>query len=199
MSENLVLHTLRCIGFADLGRVAEACGLEESDVESHLIDLAVDGFVTRQRGEFGGWGLTEPGKDEDARRTAGELDEAGARSAVAGAYQQFRELNPELLDLSTAWHMRTVDGVARVNDHADSAYDARVVARFGDLDRRAEPVCADLAAALPRFRRYRVRLAAALDRARGGDLKFLADDMNSYHGVWFQLHEDLLATLGIPR
>jgi hypothetical protein len=196
MSQDTVLHTLRCIGYAELARVADACGLDDADVESHLIDLAVDGFVTR---EFGGWGLTEAGRAEDARRTAGELDRAGAREAVASAYQDFMVLNPELLDLSTAWHMRTADGVAVANDHADASYDALVFGRFADLDRRAGAVCADLGAALPRFNRYRVRLTKALDRARGGDLGYLADRIDSYHSVWFQLHEDLLATLGIPR
>jgi hypothetical protein len=27
----------------------------------------------------------------------------------------------------------------------------------------------------------------------------VADSTESYHTVWFQLHEDLLATLGMPR
>ena len=36
----LVLHTLRCIGFAGLARVAAASGLPEPEAESELIDLA---------------------------------------------------------------------------------------------------------------------------------------------------------------
>jgi hypothetical protein len=195
----VVLHVLRCIGFAGLPRVADAAGLPEAEAESQLIDLAVAGWVTRTSGEFGGWGLTEAGRAEDARRIAGELDAAGARGAVTAAYQEFLVLNPELLDLCSAWQMRSVHGVALPNDHSDPAYDARVLDRFAALDRRAEGVCADLSAALPRFRRYRVRLTAALDQARSGALEHLADSTTSYHAVWFQLHEDLLATLGIPR
>jgi len=196
---SVVLHVLRCIGFAGLSRVADAAGLPEAEVESQLIDLAVAGWVTRMSGEFGGWGLTEAGRAEDARRTAAELETAGARGAVADAYDRFLVLNPELLDLCSAWHLRAVDGVALSNDHSDPAYDTRVLDRFADLDRRAEAVCADLSAALPRFRRYRERLTVALDRARSGDREHLADSTTSYHAVWFQLHEDLLATLGIPR
>jgi hypothetical protein len=195
----LVLHTLRCIGFAGLARVAEATGLTEADAESTLIDLAVDGLVTRVPGDFGGWGLTEDGRAEDARRISGELDAAGARAAVAAAYDGFLVLNPELLDLCTAWQMRAIGGVPGPNDHTDPGYDARVLDRFVDFDRRAEGVCADLSAALPRFRRYRDRLSHALTRARAGDLDHLTDSMSSYHNVWFQLHEDLLNTLGIPR
>ncbi|MEV0900492.1 transcriptional regulator [Actinoplanes sp. NPDC049802] len=193
MSDPLVLHTLRCMGFTDLERVAEAGGWSPEETESRLIDLAVQGLVTRTPGAFGGWGLTEAGKVADARLVAEEVVAAGARDAVTSAYQDFMVLNPELLDLSTAWHMRTVDGVATVNDHTDPAYDARVLARFTDLDRRATPVCAALASALPRFAAYRRRLGAALAR---GDL---TETTSSYHSVWFQLHEDLLVTLGIPR
>jgi hypothetical protein len=197
MTAPTVLHALRCIGFAELSRVADAAGLPEPDAESHLIDLAVAGWVTRTPGEFAAWGLTDAGRREDARLTAAEL--AGARGAVSTAYEKFLVLNPELLDLCSAWHLRTVDGVPAANDHSDAAYDARVLDRFTDLDRRAGGVCAELSAALPRFGRYRARLTVALDRARSGALDYLTDNLGSYHNVWFQLHEDLLATLGIPR
>ncbi|MGK5684158.1 transcriptional regulator [Actinoplanes sp. URMC 104] len=189
---NPVLHTLRCIGHAELGRVADAAGLPAAEVESELIDLAVDGLVTRA---MGAWGLTDAGRAEDARQTAAELEAGGARPAVEAAYEQFLVLNPELLDLCSAWQLRTLDGITTPNDHRDAAYDARVLDRFADLDGRAQVVFG----ALPRLDRYRQRLGAALDRARAGDTGELADSLTSYHVVWFQLHEDLLATLGIPR
>ena len=192
-----VLHALRCVGFAGVGRLAEAAGRPESELESELLDLAAVGLVRYEPGPFGGWGLTDAGRAEDARRTAAEL--GGARPAVAGAYERFLVLNPLLLDLCTAWQLRPVGGAAVLNDHRDRAYDARVLDRFVDLDRRAAEVCAELAGALPRFGRYRVRLATALDRARAGALDQVTDATSSYHAVWFQLHEDLLATLGIPR
>ena len=195
----LVLHALRCIGFAGLARVAAATGLPESDVESELIDLAVAGLVTHVAGDFGGWGLTEAGRAVDAERIADELETAGTRTAVAEAYDGFLVLNPELLDLCTAWQTRSVDGVVTTNDHSDPVYDARVLDRLTDFDQRAEVVCADLSAAMLRFQRYRVRLADALARARSGALDYVTDSTASYHTVWFQLHEDLLATLGIPR
>jgi hypothetical protein len=195
----LVLHALRCIGFAGLARVAAATGLAESDVESELIDLAVAGLVLHVAGDFGGWGLTEAGRAVDAERIADELETAGTRTAVAAAYDGFLVLNPELLDLCTAWQTRSVDGVVTVNDHTDPAYDARVLDRLTDLDQRAEVVCAALSAAMLRFKRYRVQLTDALARAKSGALEYVTDSTASYHTVWFQLHEDLLATLGIPR
>ena len=195
----LALHTLRCIGFASLERVAAASGLPEPEVESELIGLAVAGLVTRVAGEFGGWGLTEAGRAADAERIADELERAGTRAEVAEAYDGFLVLNPELLDLCAAWQLRSADGVVTANDHTDPAYDARVLDRLTDLDRRAEAACAGLFAAMLRFRRYRLRLGDALARARSGALDHVSDSTESYHAVWFQLHEDLLATLGIPR
>jgi len=198
-TELLVLHALRCIGFSGPARVAAATGLAESDAESELIDLAVAGLVTHTSGEFGGWGLTEAGRTVDAARIADELDGSGTRSAVSKAYDEFLPLNQDLLYLCTAWQMRTVDGVITPNDHTDATYDGRVLERFAEFDQRADPVCADLTGALPRFSRYRIRLSDALIRAREGALDYVADNLESYHTVWFQLHEDLLATLGIPR
>lgn len=194
-----VLHTLRCGGHADTGRVAAATGLTADEAESALIDLAIDGLVTRHPGPFPGWGLTDAGRAAHAERTARELEEAGVRDAVAAAFERFLELNPEVLDLCTAWQLRPVDGVPAVNDHSDPAYDARVLDRFAELHRRAAPVYAQLAEALPRFDRYRVRLTDALDRARAGATEYVADHTASFHTVWAELHEDLLATLGIPR
>ncbi|MFD3687345.1 transcriptional regulator [Nocardiopsis sp. NPDC058631] len=195
----LVLHALRCGGHSGTARVAAATGLGESEAESELIDLAVAGLVTHAAGGFGGWGLTADGRLADAELITGELEAAGARPAVTAAYGAFLVLNPELLDLCTAWQLRSTDGVMTVNDHGDRSYDARVLDRFTGFDRRAAAVGAELSAALPRFGRYRTRLGQALDRAAAGELEYVADSTASYHTVWAELHEDLLATLGIPR
>lgn len=180
---NPVLHALRCMGFTVPSRVATATGLDESTVESKLIDLAVGGLVTRTPGEFGGWGLTDAGRAEDAALVAAELDSAG-RDVITQAYNDFLALNPELLDLCTAWQTRPGDVVLDL---------------FADFHARADAVLAELSPALPRFGRYRTRLATALDRAMAGETQYLTDELEAYHTIWFQLHEDLLATLGIPR
>ncbi|GLY47612.1 transcriptional regulator [Lentzea sp. NBRC 102530] len=192
---NPVLHALRCVGSTSPARVAWFTGLSESDVESDLIDLAVAGLVSYERA-FGAWSLTETGRARDAFDTSAELDASGTRPALAAAFEDFLVLNPELLDLCTAWQIRS-DGT--VNDHTDTAYDARVLALFADLHARAVEVIAALAAAAPRFARYSLRLTSSLRRAQAGELDRLADTMDSYHAIWAELHEDLLATRGITR
>lgn len=86
-----------------------------------------------------------------------------------------------------------------LNDHTDRAYDEGVLARLAAVDAEVQPICRNLAARLSRFGQYGPRLAFALDRAQQGDVGFVADGLDSYHSVWFQLHEDLLVTLGINR
>jgi hypothetical protein len=195
----LLLHALRCTGHATLGRVAVATLLDEDQAEAGLFLLGAGGLVTRTGGAFGGWGLTDHGRTVDAEWIAAELDATSARTAVTTAYDNFLPLNEELLDLTTAWQLRTADGVRTVNEHDDAEYDTRVLDLFDHLDRRAADVCAPLSAALPRFARYRVRLAGALARARAGAVDLVATDTASYHAVWAELHEDLLSTLGIER
>ncbi|MEV0049021.1 transcriptional regulator [Saccharopolyspora shandongensis] len=195
----LVLHALRCAGAASLARLHAVTGLGESDIESELIDLGVNGLVTRMSGDMSGWWLTDAGRAADAGRITDELETANARRAVRAAFDRFLVLNPELLDLCTAWQLRNIDGIMRANDHGDPAYDSRVLDRFADFDRRAAAVCAELSAALPRFGRYRDRLTGALDRAASGALEYVTDSTASYHTVWAELHEDLLATLGMQR
>jgi hypothetical protein len=51
-----------------------------------------------------------------------------------------------------------------------------------------------LVAVLPRFQGYDARFSAALAR---GDVD--RSDVDSCHRVWFELHEDLLATLNLRR
>ena len=53
---------------------------------------------------------------------------------------------------------------------------------------------------LLRFETYRRRLTAALARVRRGDREwFTSPTLDSYHTVWFELHEDLLVALGLTR
>jgi len=195
--DTLVLHGLRVKGFAETDQVAEATGVDDVVVVRALERFAADGLVSRKQGvEVSGWVLTPAGRAEHERRLATELDASGARSAVEAAYDRFLALNPELLAVCTDWQVR--DGVR--NDHADAAHDAAVLDRLAALHERARPVVADLAAALDRFGRYPERLDRAATKVAAGDHDWIDKPLtDSYHTVWFELHEDLLATLGLDR
>ena len=87
-----------------------------------------------------------------------------------------------------------------LNDHGDAAYDARVLDELSALHAETVQWLAPTATALRRFTVYRSRLAAAVERAREGDQRFVASPrVDSYHSVWFELHEDLIRLAGRRR
>jgi hypothetical protein len=196
----LVLHGLRVKGFAEAGPVAAGAGLDGAEVEAALQALAGEGLVTRREGRISGWSLTPDGRSEHRRLVGEELDVSGAKAVVDDAYRRFLGLNPELLAVCTAWQLRPEGEAQVVNDHGDAGYDRLVVERLAAVDEAVRPVLADLEALLERYGRYRPRLAAALERVTAGDGEwFTKPIIDSYHTVWFELHEDLLCTLGLER
>lgn len=197
--ELLVLHGLRCIGFASVERIASAVGLDSGIARSILDALSDRDFVSHTPGPFGGWGLTASGRAEAATRIASEIETSGAREVVGCQYEAFLQLNPRLLQVCTEWQMQMVGGVPIVNDHRDPVYDGRVTERLLTIDRAVVPVLVELSESLPRYSFYRPRFDRALEHVEAGDIAYFADHLESYHSVWFQLHEDLLATLGIDR
>ena len=198
--QTLVLHGLRLKGFADAAAIAEAADLHEADAKPHLDVLVSDGLATYRDGRLSGFTLTPAGREEHARRLSAELDATGARDAVHGAYKRFLGINGDLLTICTAWQLREVGGESVINDHSDPDHDAAVIAQLAELHDKVDPICGDLAAALARFASYSRRLGAALAKVHAGDHDWFTKPMiPSYHTVWFELHEDLLATLDIER
>jgi hypothetical protein len=200
MQVDPTLLRLRLAGFTDAERLATALG-EPAEATAHDLDrLAEEGWASfrdgRAAGVASGWSLTPAGRAEANRQLAAELDATGCRPAVETAYRRFLALNPSLLEVMTDWQVRR--GV--VNDHADRWHDREVLARLVRINEKISPVLVDLADCAERYRPYRARLDAAVDRARSGQADYVDRPViDSYHTVWFELHEDLLATLGLDR
>jgi DNA-binding MarR family transcriptional regulator len=181
--------------------MAAIVGLPTATLTDHLDRLVAAGFARHHTTEPPGWTLTPAGHAELERRLAEELDAAGLRPRVRECYARFVPLNERLLAIITDWQVRAApDGTLELNDHADPTADAAVIARLGALDDEAGPLCDDLGVALARFGGYRHRLATARRRLESGETVYLDGmQVDSYHLVWFELHEHLLASLGIPR
>jgi len=195
-----VLHALRLRGFGEVDRIAEVLGDSSAEVAPVLAGLAAAdrALVTYRPGPvLGGWTLTAEGRAEGARLLAEELIRCGMRAEVAAVYEEFRALNRSFLCLCTRWQLRDR---TTINDHSDSDYDAGVIEELVSIDARTRPLVEVLSATLPRFGHYRTRFDVARSRVEAGDRDWFAKAMiDSYHTVWFELHEDLLATLGLER
>lgn len=196
----LVLSGLRLKGVTGSATLADHTGLSRREVDDQLRTLADDGLAVEHVGALAGWGLTPAGRDAAAALMAAEVDAAGVRPDVARAYERFRSLNAVALDTCSRWQVRELAGRTVVNDHTDPTYDADVIGDLARLQDDADPVLDDLAGALDRYRTYKPRLRRAVRRVEAGDGDwFTKPSLPSYHSVWFELHEDLLATLGFDR
>ncbi len=196
----LVLHGLRLKGFAAEMAIARLTGLAPAEVDTHLSKLAADGLAQHREGRITGWALTPSGRAQHAEDCAAEVAAAGCRAAIEDAYRRFLDINHDFLAVCTDWQLRTADGAQVMNDHSDAMYDGAVVDRLRALDVAVQPICDDLGAAMARFKGYGPRLGAALEKVESGaDEWFTGALIESYHTIWFELHEDLLATLGVAR
>jgi len=196
----LVLHTLRLKGFTEAGPVADSTGVPPVEVEAELRAIGAEGLAQRREGRVSGWSLTPAGRSAHAEEIAAELEAAGARDTVAEGYRRFLALNGDMLGVCTDWQMRPAGESQVLNDHADADYDQGVLSRLSAIHDQVLPVTGALEASMARFGNYGPRLAAALARLAAGEREwFTKPVIDSYHTVWFELHEDLLCTLGIER
>lgn len=198
----LVLHAVRITGFADTPVIARRYGLDPAMTRESLLDAQARGWVEHSAfGGTGGWSLTEPGKAENERQLADELLNAGGGAEVHAVHRAFLPLNAMLQRACTDWQLRPAAGDRlAVNDHTDPVWDAGVLHELSVIGRALGPLAVRLAGVLTRFGGYDTRFSAALKRAQAGDGGWVdRTDVDSCHRVWFELHEDLIATLGINR
>ncbi|WP_432869038.1 transcriptional regulator [Microbispora rosea] len=198
----LVLHAVRITGFADTPAIAHRYGLDAATTKEVLRDAGARGWVEHTAfAGTGGWSLTEPGRAENERRLAAELTRVGGADEVRDVYRTFLPLNALLLQACTDWQLRPTAGDRlAVNDHSDPTWDAGVLQELACIDRALTPLVDRLGRVLTRFHGYDTRFATALAHARAGEGAWVdRTDVDSCHRVWFELHEDLLATLGLDR
>jgi hypothetical protein len=195
--ELTVLHGLAVKKAAEADEVARIMGMPPDSVAKALEAAAASGDAMGARGKYM---LTPKGRQ---RLDAAYPEEfAGLRQdeRFVGGYERFERVNRQLLQLFTDWQTMTVGGEQVPNDHSDPDYDARIIDRLGDLHEQAEPVLRQLAEAVDRLDLYSQRLSTAYDRVLAGDTDHVSGvRVDSYHTIWFELHEDLLRMLGRKR
>ncbi|MFF3063644.1 transcriptional regulator [Oerskovia sp. NPDC057915] len=198
----LVLHAVRLCGFADAATLARRFDLDPAETDEVLGDVEAYGWVQRSAfADVSGWSLTEAGRGEDERRLAAELAATGRADDVCAAHREFLPLNARVRRACTDWQLRPAPGARLLpNDHTDPAWDAAVLDELGAIDDALAPLVRRLGDVLVRFDGYDDRFSTALRRARAGESGWVDGiDVDSCHRVWFELHEDLVATLGIDR
>jgi hypothetical protein len=183
----LVLHAVRLKGFADTDGVAARFDLDRHQTREHLLDAEACGWATRSAfADLAGWSLTEAGRRRNEAQLREELDRTGTRAAVTDVHQRFPALNARATQAFTSCQL--------ADDVPDLAW-----TELTGLDAGLERIERDLGAHLIRFAGYHERFTRALANAAADRAWVTGMGLDSCHRVWFELHEDLLATLGVPR
>jgi len=190
----LLLRVLSLKGMAGAEIVAGA--LRAPDYAARLASAVEQGLV---RELPRGYALTPQGR-ESVRMALEQPSEGLDIAAITQVYDQFCVINGAFKSLMHRWQLRMVDGQEVPNDHTDSAYEAAIIADLGSIDDKLQPILRDAAIQAPRLQTFKPRFADALAAVRAGDKTMMARPLvDSYHTVWFELHEELIALSGRTR
>jgi len=142
--------------------------------------------------------LTDSASDSLAELLAEEQAAWGLGSAEA-ALDAFLALDQRMKGIVTGWQMRDAEAGV-VNDHANADYDRAVLDRLAALHKDTVDWLTPNETGWPRLGGYRIRLGRAAEAAQAGDGRYVASPrVDSYHGIWFELHEDLIQLAGRTR
>jgi hypothetical protein len=167
----------------------------DADTTAAIAELEAAGLVESTKL---GYRVTDLGRSRADELYAYEREQAGP--VIHDVYESFVPINDDVKQIVTDWQMRQVGGELTVNDHSDSRHDERVIARLRRTDAKVSTAIAPLSVALNRFDVYPRRLRRALTLIGEGDHSMLAAPLkDSYHTVWFELHEELIILSGRSR
>jgi DNA-binding PadR family transcriptional regulator len=165
------------------------------DVQPAIDRLVKEGLVESKATAFR---LTSKGKARGRELLAADRDRWGSTNAIA-ALDAFHPLDQRMKETVTAWQLREIGGQQVLNDHTDSIYDRRVLGRLTSLHQDTHEWLSSLKAAPKSVNQYLARLDRALQSARLDDRFIASPAVDSYHGVWFELHEALMLLAGRSR
>lgn len=194
---HLALHGLALKKHATPGAIAGIVGLSAARAADLLTQAVATGRAVAAAGAYV---LSPAGRmildGHYARIYAATRSDA----SFVAAYTRFERVNSELKQLITDWQTLDVGGQKIRNDHSNKAHDAAVLDRLGDLHERFAPILQALGTGVARLGVYAKKLQYALEQAEDAKIEWVSDaKIESYHTVWFEMHEDLLRILGRQR
>ncbi|MCV7387994.1 hypothetical protein [Mycolicibacterium porcinum] len=191
MDELTVLQAVRLKGRVRPAALAATLDEDEATVNSAVqqltgADLVAGGSTVR---------LSPAGRARLTELLAVERHDLDG-DTIMRSYAEFRSVNRDFKSLVSDWQLNN----GEPNDHTDPDHDAAVLCRLDDVHRAVLPILAAVAAQLPRLDAYTDKLSAALERIRAGDTSWFTRPLvDSYHTVWFELHEELIGAAGLTR
>lgn len=188
-----VLIAVKLKGRATASSISDVVGFEATTT---LDALTADGLLEAGTAFYK---VTPAGLDVVADALAAVRATVGD-AMVTTWYESFCSINGHFKATITDWQLRMVDGVQAINDHSDAQYDESVLYRLQRIHAEITTLLEGVHPSYSRSSRYHERLAAALERIEAGQLEYMASPaVDSYHSVWFELHEELILLSGRTR
>jgi pyruvate,orthophosphate dikinase len=188
----VVLMTVK--GVAGTATLAEILGLSPEATSARLESLAplvekLGAAMVR---------ISAPGRAQGDASIVDHQQALGLTSSKA-LLSAFSGCDLALKALVTRWQTREVDGKLVANDHSNAAYDREILNGLAAIH---EDTLAWLDAVTPArlLAVYMQRLSRAFEKVAAGRTEYLVSPrVDSYHNVWFELHEYLIRLAGSTR
>ena len=186
-----MLQAVRFKGRPSEADIVATLDEEPADVAATLAQLTAAGLLVLEKAVR----ISLEGRERLNALLAEERSAIDQKS-LAGAYSDFRVVNSEFKALVLDWQVK--DG--QPNSHEDADYDAAIVNRLDNVHQKVLPVLAAVTTLLPRLSGYVGKLNSSLAKVKAGEtIWFSRPSIDSYHTVWFELHEELIAASGLSR
>jgi hypothetical protein len=194
VTELTVLQAIRLKGRASPADLAATLGEDLEEIIRTVERLAAAGLLV----EDTSLRISPRGRARLHALLAEERNGADP-AALTAAYLDFRSVNADFKALVTDWQLKGGAG-GEPNTHQDADYDGAVLARLERVHEQVVPIIAAAATQLPRLSTYSAKLRTALDKVKAGETAWLTRPLiDSYHTVWFELHEELILAVGLTR
>lgn len=180
MNEEIeILQYLAMQGIAQTDEIEQDSGLD--GVQSDLESMEEQGYVERD----GFWYITDSGEDYLAELCRNRFTDEQVRE-LESIFDDFEEFDSEFKELSNRWQQtEDEDEQAELIRELDELH-AEVEGLFDELSADAKAV----------YERYIGQLRSALNQLKRDNYGyFTGTEVDSYHNIWFELHDDLLRTL----
>ena len=195
--EFIVLDYMDIFKNVDEASLQEDTGLDPEKISAILKKFSEKGFITKIM--EGMWQIESAGEEEAAKYREKMLEESGRRDEIIKYCQEFEEINKKFKELVTRWQMKDEGGVLVPNDHKDPDYDFKIIEELNEIHEETKRLISKISEIIPMYRRYISRFENALNRLMEGKLDYMDRARDSYHNIWFELHESLLKLSGMRR
>jgi hypothetical protein len=194
VTELAVLQAVRLKGRVKPADLAATLGKDLAEMSRTVEQLAASGLLVEDTTL-----RISPGGRARLDELLADERKAVDAAALGAAYHDFGSVNTDFKVLVTDWQLIGGPG-GQPNTHEDADYDNAVLVGLEQVHERVLPIIAAATAQLPRLGAYSVKLRTALAKVKAGEIAWLTRPLiDSYHTVWFELHEELIQALGMTR